>query len=69
MRSSHFEKCTQLSVTYGDVIGLFFGLQPAVLVTGWDAVSEALSNNALNARPSFITNIDRYGDDIGMSTI
>ncbi|KAK8744986.1 hypothetical protein OTU49_000388, partial [Cherax quadricarinatus] len=40
----------KLSSTFGDVVGLFLGSQPTVIVNGWEAVKESLLNDDLNGR-------------------
>jgi len=50
----------KLRAQYGDVVGLFFGPSPAVLVMGWGPVNAALANPLLNGRPVQIENQDRF---------
>ncbi|KAG0710129.1 Methyl farnesoate epoxidase [Chionoecetes opilio] len=51
----------RLSDTYGPVVGLYFGTQPAVVVNGWEAVKEALQNDDLNGRPENVATVIQYG--------
>ena len=50
---------------YGDVLGLFLGPNPGVVVMGWGPVTAALQNPLLNGRPVQLNIIDRFGDKKG----
>ncbi|KAK8744980.1 hypothetical protein OTU49_000382, partial [Cherax quadricarinatus] len=61
------KQATQLSSTYGNVIGLYFGTKANVVVNGWDAVKDSLLNDQLNGRPeNLIYNIIFDGKQRGM---
>ncbi|KAK4314949.1 hypothetical protein Pmani_013817 [Petrolisthes manimaculis] len=57
----------RLSSTYGPVVGLYFGVQPAIVVNGWDANKEALLNDDLNGRPTGSSSTIPFdGKDLGV---
>ncbi|XP_071516546.1 methyl farnesoate epoxidase-like [Panulirus ornatus] len=45
---------SRFSSTYGPVVGLYFGTQPAAIVNGWEAVKESIYNEDLNGRPELL---------------
>lgn len=55
----------RLQQQYGRVVGLFLGPMPTILVGGYESVTEALMNQDLNGRPSFMPLIDIFGEHKG----
>jgi hypothetical protein len=38
---------------YGDVVGLFFGIQPSILVSGYECIKEISTREDFSYRPNF----------------
>ncbi|KAK8744997.1 hypothetical protein OTU49_000395 [Cherax quadricarinatus] len=55
MKSEHiYKQLWQMSSTYGNIIGLYFGSQATIIVNGWEAVKESILNDDLDGRPENI---------------
>lgn len=51
-----------LQKEYGDVSGIFMGSEPTVVVSGWEAVTEAMHNKDLNGRPKMPFLLSDFGN-------
>jgi len=51
---SPFDSMERLQKEYGDLVGLFLGPQPAILVSGYKCVKEILTMEEFSYRPNLI---------------
>ena len=58
----------KLAELYGPVVGFYLGpSQPVIVVSGFDAVREALNNRDLDGRPSNAARLERsFNQRLGM---
>jgi hypothetical protein len=66
-----FELYKRVREKYGDVVGLFFGLQPAIIVNGMECAKEVSSREDFAYRPKFTAAHHKMFDHqkIGMTTL
>lgn len=50
-----FENLERLRKEYGDLVGLFIGPQPAILVSGYQCVKDISTREEFSYRPNIIT--------------
>ncbi|KAF4523114.1 hypothetical protein B566_EDAN003128 [Ephemera danica] len=65
--STRQDKFWILSQKYGPVVGLYLGIQPAVLINGYHVIKQVLSREDFSDRPNFVpASMKSFGKNMGV---